>query len=1257
MTSALSKTPLVLAIASAFTFVAGCAQAADHEISIGSDEVPASIGSDTTWGAEWANKILGEDEDTVKVKPGDDNKNNVVIGKDGSLSIKLSIKSGEEQKLVFSGAGLKVEGGALTIGSDVTIKESGSLNFSGSGDFAITKNGKLTLSGGKHGFAIDNSADTSVSNAGTIVLKNQANFNITSAEDAANPEQQLDAMNFGDITVEGGSTLTNSNKGYTIDAGEAEGQAEGDAEAEKETLSRVTFGTVKVTGEGSRFVNAEGAVDSGKALELELGGQAVIQGTSNWSAVSIDAKAEGDKASFVVNVGDAGKLKVGSLSLSHVASTSGASASLADFVNATDEGEWQITDALVVSSFAGKDGKFTLSKDADGAHLADGVDVVLGKGISSTDIEFKAQSEGADATLGFKTDADVLNNGTMTISGFNAEWKAEESGDGEDEGGEGGAEADGEEPAKGEWQYKRFGSLEVRDNMKLVLKDNAATTSESAEGYYAAIAADSLTLSGTSLKTAYTVSVEKITDKVKEVLAGKDGANDIDYSDWTAENLKDKIAELEEKYGTEDFSLVDALNEAQKALEEKISGDLFKGSTAGSAEIMKTDIAIGTLSFEMNEVEKDIGDVFKTDAPETKADGDEGTGDGGDSGEGGSEGDGEEKEDYKLSFTNNFGAPELTISESTFEVGTLDMAQGVIDSSDSNLIVHAIDGTLGGEIYFKNGFLGLNTSTTAADLKKPADGGEVGDGSEGAVGTREEGNTSTSSVQLDVGSPVKLGENGKLVLGVSEEDAAKIDSLSKAENAVIYFGEDTDLTFDASRFGWSSVFSAELGESSEQDGGKGSVVVADGKTVYVKGKNLSWGIYKVFDGESFDISLGKDAELDASGSTASDTWKDRVENADGIKIDENGQLIVGGAGIAGSGLEDVNAKNLVSSVFGGNRSGAVDLVLINALLSGGDSVEDIRTSIDSLTGLGAIASVNAMTVDLLAYTSDMIEHHASTIPLDGEGWWVMPLGGRMETDDLKLGSTAYGYSLDTYGLMGGYDLRLASGTVLGLAASYQSGDADSEGDVLDTTTDVTNYGIHLWGAREYGDVKVTGTLSWMKTDGDTTMGVLGGEATAEVKATAWAASVRADLRKSCGAFDLIPHVGARAAMIDIDNYDILFNDVEAFGVNEDKIVVFEIPVGVTAATQYEIEKWTVRPYADITLRGRFGDTDSSYTLTGSSTKDTVGYDVTGDFVGDIKLGWMSTHKDLNLGMSYGFSAGDAGRQAHRIEATMRVLLD
>lgn len=44
----------------------------------------------------------------------------------------------------------------------------------------------------------------------------------------------------------------------------------------------------------------------------------------------------------------------------------------------------------------------------------------------------------------------------------------------------------------------------------------------------------------------------------------------------------------------------------------------------------------------------------------------------------------------------------------------------------------------------------------------------------------------------------------------------------------------------------------------------------------------------------------------------------------------------------------------------------------------------------------------------------------------------------------------------------------------------------------------------------------------------------------------------------------------------------------------------------------------------------------------------------GKFVGDLKVGYMSTYKDLHLGMSYSLSAGDAGRQNHTLELTMRV---
>ena len=75
---------------------------------------------------------------------------------------------------------------------------------------------------------------------------------------------------------------------------------------------------------------------------------------------------------------------------------------------------------------------------------------------------------------------------------------------------------------------------------------------------------------------------------------------------------------------------------------------------------------------------------------------------------------------------------------------------------------------------------------------------------------------------------------------------------------------------------------------------------------------------------------------------------------------------------------------------------------------------------------------------------------------------------------------------------------------------------------------------------------------------------------------------------------------------------------------------------------------------NVKLRSRFGDTESSYTLHGSKTSDTIDYDVAGDFAGDLKIGYMSTYKDLNLGMSCSVSAGDAGRRNHSIEMTMRV---
>ena len=132
------------------------------------------------------------------------------------------------------------------------------------------------------------------------------------------------------------------------------------------------------------------------------------------------------------------------------------------------------------------------------------------------------------------------------------------------------------------------------------------------------------------------------------------------------------------------------------------------------------------------------------------------------------------------------------------------------------------------------------------------------------------------------------------------------------------------------------------------------------------------------------------------------------------------------------------------------------------------------------------------------------------------------------------------------------------------------------------------------------------------------------------------------------------HVNAKNLVSAIFKGDRASGEDLAF-VNEDKATIFEVPVGLAVKTPtFMFQTFKVQPYADVTVRGRCGDTESSYTLEGSKTTDTIDYDVAGKFVGDLKVGYMSTYKDLNLGMSYSLSAGDAGRKNHTLELTMRV---
>ena len=1172
-----SRKPLVAAVLTTLAvFSAGAmAEPVNKDVTLtvgtGANTVPNTIKDEKTWDEDWAktfNKNFTNASGKVTIES--QNSDKITISKDeanktaGKLTNKLS---------------------SLTLNVGLDVAEGGTFVNNGTieANKAITVNGSLVNTG-----TLKTNADVTING-----LANNTEFEAAPA-----------SVVMGDITLKN-ATLTNKDKGYKLKT-EAD-KKEGADDKTPETRARVSYGNVTLK-TGGKFVNTEGALDSGSKLTItkDAGtGAAEINGKSTWGIIN----AQKEKA---VTVGATGTLSADYLEYGYEA---GNKANIGDLVNVTEKdqkkGQFTVNKGFTVGSFA-QDGKFDLSQGKN-QYLASGASLTFGKA--------QAFQQGDDGKI--VADGNY-NQGSVTLSDYKAVWKEETATS------KTGTEGDAETEKNGSWDVTRFGSVTVYNNAELKIENNKIGSTKADEfdghGYTPSLSLGSLTLNSTSLKVTPSVKVETLTDFVKIAVEAVNGLTDagaediniekLGLNDWTKDNYATKLEELLGKMNEKQ------LEAFKKSYDNSIKNETDKLAikdithTYATQTIKGSDVAIGSITFASTSVEPTTSKVVT-------------------SREGAGEGDNKPEEDrgsVKLdAITQAMGTQTLKIEDnSRVEVGSLSLGDGTLHITGSNVIIHKTD-KINGTLTAESGYLGLNVATTMADKVKADTPSTTG---------------TTQNFVLEVGAPVVFGEDAKVTFGGPATNTTAGTDADKV-GAELTFAGATTLKFDAANFNRNALFTAE--------GTKGKI---DGTgKIDLEGSNLTWGAYKLF--ENFDqseltgLTEGKitDGKL-----TAADAWKDQV--GDNFTIEKNSEgewmIVAGGKTVEGSGL-NVSAKNLVSKIFAGERSTGADTQLINQILSTGASLQEISSMINSVTGLGAISGVKAMTVDFQGYTADMIEHHAATMPREMGGWWVQPLGARLKTDDLSMGGSSYGYSLDTYGIMGGFDTHLKNGWTIGAAASYQSGDADGEGDVLPVSTDVKNVGLHLWGSRMYGETNVIGTLSYVTTDGDVTMQLGNLELASELKAKALSAGIRAEREFKTGAFTLTPHAGARLSIVDMDDYEIAAGTTKLFDVSEDKATIFEVPVGVTVQTpSFMFQTFEVKPYVDVTLRGRFGDTESSYTLEGSSTTDTIDYDVSGSFVGDLKVGYMSTYKNLNLGMSYGLSAGDAGRQNHAIEATMRV---
>lgn len=1194
-----SRKPLVAAVLTTLAVFSAGAMAGNEDQPVNKD-VTLTVGTgDNTVSGTVQNEQTWDEAWAQKFNENFKNAEGKVTISTGNGSDKITISKGTDDK---TSGKLTNKLSSLTLNVGLDVAEGGTFVNNGTleANKAITVTGSLVNTGTlkiKDNLTINGGFDNAKGKIeATGTADAQKNVEIKALSTNENLEAAPASVVMGDITLTN-ATLTNNDKGYTLKT---------EADKKPETRARVSYGNVTLK-TGGKFVNAESALDSGSSLTIASDAvNAEINGKSTWG--TINAQKNG-----AVTVGNHGTLSVDHLVYDHVAGTS---ATIADLVSVAEGGTFTVNKGLTVSSFA-QGGSFGLSK-AEYKYLASGASLTFGKAQA-----FK-QVDDAKGAINGQIDADGdYHQGNVTLSNYEAVWKEETATS------KTGTEGDAETDKKGSWDVTKFGSVTVYNNARLTISNNKAEKADdlTKHGYSASLSLGNLTLNSTVLKVTPSFKVEKLVGFIQTALAEvnnnvTDGDKiELDTSKWTkddyAKNLEKFLGTLTEdqkKTFTDSY---------EQSIETETKQLAIEGITPTNATqtIKGSDVAIGSITFATTETSVPA-DMSKLDKTVATAEGDEKPADRGSV--------------TVDAITQAMGTQTLEIkNDSRVEVGSLSLGNGTLNIEKSDVIIHKTD-KINGTLTAESGYLGLNVATSMADKVK-AD----------TTTTK-----TTPNFVLEVGAPVVFGEDAKVTFGgvaTTKTADTNPDAQAPKYGAQLTFAGDTTLKFDAANFNRTALFTAE--------GLKGKIT-NNGK-VTLDGDNLTWGAYKLFENfeqkDAFTTAEGKENLL-VGNLTAADAWKNQVGNNFEIKQNSDGDwmIVAGGTSVEGSGL-NVSAKNLVSKIFAGERSTGPDTQLINQILSTGASLQEISSMINSVTGLGAISGVKAMTVDFQGYTADMIEHHAATMPKEMGGWWVQPMGARLKTDDLSMGGSAYGYSLDTYGIMGGFDTHLKNGWTIGAAASYQSGDADGEGDVLPVSTDVKNVGLHLWGSRMYGETNVIGTLSYVTTDGDVTMQLGNLELASELKAKALSAGIRAEREFKTGAFTLTPHAGARLSIVDMDDYEIAAGTTKLFDVSEDKATIFEVPVGVTVQTpSFMFQTFEVKPYVDVTLRGRFGDTESSYTLEGSSTTDTIDYDVSGSFVGDLKVGYMSTYKNLNLGMSYGLSAGDAGRQNHAIEATMRV---
>ena len=239
-----------------------------------------------------------------------------------------------------------------------------------------------------------------------------------------------------------------------------------------------------------------------------------------------------------------------------------------------------------------------------------------------------------------------------------------------------------------------------------------------------------------------------------------------------------------------------------------------------------------------------------------------------------------------------------------------------------------------------------------------------------------------------------------------------------------------------------------------------------------------------------------------------------------------------------------------------------------------------------------------------------------------------------------------GYDLDLYGGVLGGDYTFAQyDATLGAALTVGTGSGGSKGTATSIDNDVDFVGFSVYGNKRCPIVNSKFDLGYMQTKSDISAANSMGNWSSDVKAKAFTFGFGVELPTTVGIVNVTPHAGIRYMRLDVEGRDGLF------GTDDDKLNVFQAPLGVTFSGAFETSGWNLAPTFDLSVVPAFGDKDATTKYNGLTTE--VITRVVDSSPVQATLG-LSAQKDaFTFGINYTLGAGGDERQNHSFNANVR----